>query len=72
MDNMDGKQARRMGTSSALGLLFDHGCDAINAGLVGPLIFAMTLQAASAGGSGMVIGIWAVTTVTFFFESWEE
>ena len=30
LDNMDGKQARRTGTGSALGLLFDHGCDAIN------------------------------------------
>jgi ethanolaminephosphotransferase len=27
---MDGKQARRTGSSSPLGLLFDHGCDAIN------------------------------------------
>ena len=25
MDNMDGKQARKTGSSSALGLLFDHG-----------------------------------------------
>jgi len=30
LDNMDGKQARRTGTSSPLGLLFDHGCDAVN------------------------------------------
>ena len=30
LDNMDGKQARRTGSGSALGLLFDHGCDAIN------------------------------------------
>ena len=30
LDNMDGKQARRTGSSSALGLLFDHGCDAFN------------------------------------------
>ncbi len=29
MDNIDGKQARRTGTSSPLGELFDHGCDAI-------------------------------------------
>lgn len=28
-DNMDGKQARRTNTSSPLGLLFDHGCDAM-------------------------------------------
>lgn len=28
-DNLDGKQARRTKTSSPLGLLFDHGCDAM-------------------------------------------
>jgi ethanolaminephosphotransferase len=30
LDNMDGKQARRTGSSTPLGLLFDHGCDAVN------------------------------------------
>jgi ethanolaminephosphotransferase len=30
LDNMDGRQARRTGSSSPMGLLFDHGCDAIN------------------------------------------
>mmetsp|Transcript_97567 Transcript_97567/g.198152 ORF Transcript_97567/g.198152 Transcript_97567/m.198152 type:complete len:450 (+) Transcript_97567:134-1483(+) len=30
LDNMDGKQARKTGSSSPLGLFFDHGCDAIN------------------------------------------
>ena len=34
LDNMDGKQARKTGTSSALGLLFDHGCDAAHASIV--------------------------------------
>jgi ethanolaminephosphotransferase len=28
LDAIDGKQARRTGTSSPLGQLFDHGCDA--------------------------------------------
>ena len=28
-DNVDGKQARRTNTSSPLGELFDHGCDAL-------------------------------------------
>ena len=28
-DNIDGRQARRTGTSSPLGELFDHGCDAL-------------------------------------------
>jgi ethanolaminephosphotransferase len=27
-DNCDGKQARRTGSSSPMGMLFDHGCDA--------------------------------------------
>jgi ethanolaminephosphotransferase len=27
---VDGKQARRTNSSSPLGQLFDHGCDAIN------------------------------------------
>ncbi|TKA48085.1 hypothetical protein B0A54_01577 [Friedmanniomyces endolithicus] len=30
MDNIDGKQARRTGTSSGLGELFDHGIDSLN------------------------------------------
>jgi ethanolaminephosphotransferase len=28
LDNIDGKQARKTGNSSPLGMLFDHGCDA--------------------------------------------
>ena len=31
-DEMDGKQARRTGNSSPLGLIFDHGCDAVTVG----------------------------------------
>lgn len=34
LDEMDGKQARRTGNSSPLGLLFDHGCDAFTMGFV--------------------------------------
>jgi phosphatidylglycerophosphate synthase len=30
LDAIDGKQARRTGSSSPLGQLFDHGCDAIS------------------------------------------
>lgn len=33
LDAIDGKQARRTGTSSPLGEIFDHGCDALNASL---------------------------------------
>ena len=34
MDNMDGKQARKTGNASSLGLLFDHGCDSISCTLL--------------------------------------
>lgn len=34
-DNVDGKQARRTGTSSPLGELFDHGCDSLNCWVMG-------------------------------------
>lgn len=30
LDCMDGRQARRTGSSSPLGQLFDHGCDALS------------------------------------------
>ncbi|VDN13330.1 unnamed protein product [Dibothriocephalus latus] len=33
LDALDGKQARKTDTSSPLGELFDHGCDAISTGL---------------------------------------
>jgi phosphatidylglycerophosphate synthase len=32
LDATDGKQARRTGTSSPLGELFDHGCDSMTQG----------------------------------------
>jgi phosphatidylglycerophosphate synthase len=33
LDAIDGKQARRTNSSTPLGELFDHGCDAISTGL---------------------------------------
>ena len=32
LDAIDGKQARRTGSNSPLGELFDHGCDAVSTG----------------------------------------
>ena len=43
LDEMDGKQARRTGNSSPLGLIFDHGCDAFAVGLQ-CMILAKMLQ----------------------------
>ncbi|KAJ3372191.1 hypothetical protein HDU91_004126 [Kappamyces sp. JEL0680] len=66
-DNVDGKQARRTGTSSPLGELFDHGVDALNCTTGG------LLQAA-----GICLGLthWSILTVAvastaFFFATWE-
>lgn len=44
LDEMDGKQARRTGNSSPLGLLFDHGCDSFTTGLL-TMMFMKILQA---------------------------
>ena len=38
LDAIDGKQARRTGTSSPLGQLFDHGCDCV-CNLIGLIAF---------------------------------
>jgi len=54
LDNMDGKQARRTQSSSPLGLLFDHGCDAINS------IF---------GSANVIIGL-SLTPREDMFEIW--
>jgi hypothetical protein len=43
LDAVDGKQARRTGSSGPLGLLFDHGCDAINT-TVSSLTLLATIQ----------------------------
>jgi ethanolaminephosphotransferase len=43
LDVADGKQARKTGNSSPLGLLFDHGCDALNV-VISACTFASTIQ----------------------------
>ncbi|KAJ1983043.1 hypothetical protein H4R33_004916 [Dimargaris cristalligena] len=67
-DNVDGKQARRTGTSSPLGELFDHGCDALNCSIGG------LLQAAAMGmgHSWLTVGIVFNTSLTFYLSTWEE
>ncbi|OAX83225.1 hypothetical protein ACJ72_02425 [Emergomyces africanus] len=67
MDNVDGKQARRTGTSSGLGELFDHGIDSLNCTL------ASLLHVAAMGQGSTKIG--AFTTLLpclpMFFSTWE-
>ena len=50
LDEMDGKQARRTGNSSPLGMLFDHGIDAYTTGIV----CFMFVKMAQAGALGYV------------------
>lgn len=68
LDNVDGKQARRTGTSSPLGELFDHGCDALNC------TFVVLLQAAALGlgHSSDTALIFLVTVIGFYLSTVEE
>ncbi len=69
LDNMDGKQARRIGASSPLGLLFDHGCDAMCAGLM-----VVPLASVFAGGwsATSLFTVWGSGFITFYSQTWEE
>lgn len=65
---MDGKQARRTGTSSPLGELFDHGCDALSCS------FSTIVLAASLGlgHSGYATVLLLTFIVPFYTSTWEE
>ncbi|KAJ1680213.1 hypothetical protein EV182_000465 [Spiromyces aspiralis] len=67
-DNVDGKQARRTNTSSPLGELFDHGCDALNCTI------ACIVEAASfaMGNTWTTLGLFLTITWTFYISTWEE
>lgn len=70
MDNMDGKQARKTGTSSPLGLIVDHGCDALNGGIFGPLTSAAIIGTGAA--SWQTVAVWLCGTVPFFSNTFES
>jgi ethanolaminephosphotransferase len=67
-DAMDGKQARRTGSGSPLGMLFDHGCDAINT-----TIITMNVCCALQLGNGYgAIQLWCMAGIGFFAQTLEE
>lgn len=68
LDEMDGKQARRTGNSSPLGLIFDHGCDAFTCGLES-LIFA---KCAMVGDNFVPILAILISCMPFYFATLEE
>ncbi|RNJ57656.1 hypothetical protein D7B24_005738 [Verticillium nonalfalfae] len=67
MDNLDGKQARRTGTSSGLGELFDHGIDSLNCTL------ASLLETAAMGLGTSKSGVFTALCpcLPMFFSTWE-
>lgn len=67
MDNVDGKQARRTGTSSGLGELFDHGIDSLNCTL------ASLLETAALGLGTSHAGVFTALCpcLPMFFSTWE-
>jgi ethanolaminephosphotransferase len=58
LDEMDGKQARKTGNSSPVGLMFDHGCDSFTAAFL-TMMMAKMMQI----GNGPVI-LWIILAVT--------
>lgn len=67
MDNIDGKQARRTGTSSPLGELFDHGIDSLNC------CFCGLCCVASIGLGSTVWGfvLFTCTCISMYLSTWE-
>ncbi|TDH68473.1 hypothetical protein CCR75_001427 [Bremia lactucae] len=68
LDNLDGKQARRTNSSSPLGLLFDHGCDALNVS-VGTMTMVSILQM---GTTWKTVVFVLSGHFVFIFATWEE
>jgi ethanolaminephosphotransferase len=73
LDNMDGKQARRVGASSPLGLLFDHGCDAVNS-LFGSAnwMVSMALTATNRADIYLCFAVLFGPYGLFYIGTWEE
>jgi len=67
LDAIDGKQARRTGSSGPLGELFDHGCDAINT----TLAFLCVLSALGVGDSFTCVVTVLAALSNFYVSSWE-
>uniref|UniRef100_M4ECK9 Aminoalcoholphosphotransferase n=1 Tax=Brassica campestris TaxID=3711 RepID=M4ECK9_BRACM len=65
-DAVDGKQARRTNSSSPLGELFDHGCDAL----------ACAFETMAYGSTAMcgrdTFWFWVIAAVPFFGATWEH
>ncbi|KMZ59998.1 Diacylglycerol Cholinephosphotransferase [Zostera marina] len=65
-DAVDGKQARRTNSSSPLGELFDHGCDAL----------ACAFESLAFGSTAMcgatTFWFWVISAIPFYLATWEH
>ena len=68
LDAIDGKQARRIGLSSPLGMLMDHGCDSISA----TILFLTLMQGLALGVNSYTFIMMATIHIAFFLAMWEE
>ena len=72
-DAIDGKQARRTGTSGPLGQLFDHGCDAVTTSVCLALLGqSLLLGSADDGDLSGFFYFYLASHVTFYLAQWEE
>ena len=67
MDNIDGKQARRTGSGSPLGELFDHGVDSLVMGM-----FVMIVGSVLRAGALPTVLAGTVILGPFYLSHWEE
>jgi ethanolaminephosphotransferase len=69
LDNIDGKQARRTGTSTPLGMLFDHGCDSMSCFLLSislSRVFMITDEKL------LLFGIFLGVQLIFYMSVWTQ
>jgi len=68
MDAMDGKQARRIGLSTPMGQLFDHGFDCLGALSFHSVAWAFWL----CGRSRWMVAAQSIPQLSFFMAQWQE
>ena len=68
LDACDGKQARKIGLASPLGMLMDHGCDSLSC----TIIALSLIQGLTLGLTTEVLVIYTSLHTGFFMAHWEE
>jgi ethanolaminephosphotransferase len=68
-DNLDGKQARRTGNATPLGMLFDHGLDSVNNFLL-PIGFMHLIQVTHYDPKIILLNLIHIGVTAFYFAQW--